>query len=40
MSRGDKAKKIHETIRDILFNEWDSIGVNDAACDDEYDAYI
>ena len=27
-------------IHDVLWNDWDPIGVNDAAPEDEYDSYI
>ncbi len=36
----DQALEVQERIRDVLFNEWDPIGVNDYAPRDEYDAYI
>lgn len=32
--------EIMASIRSILFNDWDPIGVNDMAPDDEYDSYI
>jgi len=31
---------VQQKIREVLFNEWDPIGVNDYAPSDEYDAYI
>jgi len=36
----NKATAIQESIRQILFNDWDPIGINDSAPDDEYDSYI
>ena len=38
--RTKKAIDIQESIRHILFYEWDPIGVNDLALDDEYDSYV
>lgn len=38
--RREKAARIQESIREILFNDWDPIGVNDLAPNDEYDAYV
>jgi hypothetical protein len=35
-----KAVQIQESIRRILFEEWDPIGVNSFATDDEYDFYV
>ncbi len=35
-----KAIKIQESIRHILFYDWDPIGINDLAPDDEYDSYV
>lgn len=34
------AVEIQQKIRDILFDEWDPIGINDIAPRDEYDGYI
>ena len=34
------AEDIMKHIHDVLWNEWDPIGVNDAAPKDEYDSYI
>lgn len=34
-----RAEEIGNAIRDILFDEWDPIGVNDIAPRDEYDTY-
>ena len=36
----DLAKEIEESIRRILFDVWDPVGVNDIAPLDEYDSYI
>lgn len=38
--RSKKAIEIQESIRHILFYDWDPIGINDLAPDDEYDSYI
>ena len=35
-----KAVDIQESIRHILFYDWDPIGINDLAPYDEYDSYI
>lgn len=36
-----RAKEIQNNIRQILFNDWDPIGINDNSnCFDEYDSYI
>lgn len=35
-----RAADIQESIRQVLFSEWDPIGVNDSAPDGEYDSYI
>ncbi|MDI1241041.1 MAG: hypothetical protein PSX80_03865 [bacterium] len=32
--------EIEESIRRILFDDWDPIGINDMAPPDEYDSYI
>ena len=34
------AAKVQDAIRQVLFNDWDPIGINDCAPKDEYDAYI
>jgi len=34
------AKGIMKQIHDVLWKDWDPIGVNDAAPEDEYDSYI
>jgi hypothetical protein len=39
-SKRQEAANIMESIRSILFCDWDPIGVNDLAPNDEYDAYI
>lgn len=39
-SRGRKAKKIQESIRRILFDDWDPLGLNGIAPGDEYDSFI
>ena len=39
-SKKEKAAQIQESIRQILFNDWDPIGINDFAPDDEYDSYV
>ena len=32
---------LHETVKSILLNEWDSIGINEfEEATDEYDAYV
>ena len=38
--RRKKAQEIQESIRRILFEDWDPIGINDSAPDDEYDSYV
>lgn len=35
-----RADAVMDSIRKILFNDWDPIGINDSAPEDEYDAYI
>lgn len=32
--------EIQEAIRRILWEDWDPIGINDCAPDDEYDSYL
>lgn len=35
-----KYSKLLQAVRDVLFNEWDLIGVNDnSLCRNEYDSY-
>jgi hypothetical protein len=38
--RKKKSIEIQESIRQILFYDWDPIGINDLAPDDEYDSYV
>ncbi|MDQ3255459.1 MAG: hypothetical protein M3R15_16440 [Acidobacteriota bacterium] len=39
--RGQKAKEIQETIKQVLLHEWDPIGVSDIPeAQDEYDSYV
>jgi hypothetical protein len=38
--REQRAKEIQEAIREVLYRDWDPIGVCDAGPDDEYDSYI
>ena len=33
-------EEIQNSIREILFKEWDPLGVSDLAPDNEYDSYI
>ena len=40
MTKRSKASEIQESIRHILFYDWDPIGINDLAPNDEYDTYI
>jgi len=41
LSKKERAVKIQDSIRRILFYDWDPIGIGDqAGIDDEYDAYI
>jgi hypothetical protein len=39
ISRKD-AKKIQNQIAELLFDDWDPVGVNDMAPNDEYDSYV
>jgi hypothetical protein len=39
-SREKRAVEIQDSIRKILYQEWDPIGVSGSAPDDEYDTYI
>lgn len=39
-SREKRAAAIQEAIRQILYRDWDPIGVCGAAPEDEYDSYI
>jgi hypothetical protein len=38
--RLNRAVEIQDVIRQVLFEDWDPIGINDCAPRDEYDAYI
>lgn len=38
--RKKKSLEIQESIRQILFYEWDPIGINDVGLDDEYNSYV
>jgi hypothetical protein len=36
-----KGKELWQAVKDVLFREWDPIGVNsNPACGDEYDSYV
>ena len=39
-SREKRAAEIQDSIRQILYQHWDPIGVSGLAPDDEYDSYI
>ncbi len=39
-SREQRGKEIQDAIREILYRDWDPIGVCDVAPKNEYDAYI
>jgi hypothetical protein len=39
-SRENRAAEIQNSIRQILYREWDPIGVAGEAPEDEYDSYI
>jgi hypothetical protein len=39
-SRNKRAAEIQDSIRRILYQEWDPIGVSGSAPEDEYDSYI
>jgi hypothetical protein len=39
-SREKRAAEIQDAIRQILYRDWDPIGVCGAAPEDEYDSYI
>ena len=39
-SRDKRAAEIQATIRQVLYREWDPIGVSGSAPEDEYDSYI
>ena len=38
--RDKRARYIMKQIHDVLWHDWDPIGVNDYGPDDEYDSYI
>ena len=38
--RDKRAAKIQDSIRQVLFRDWDPIGVNDSWPEDEYDRYV
>jgi hypothetical protein len=38
--REQRAKEIQDAIREVLYRDWDPIGVCDAGPADEYDSYI
>jgi hypothetical protein len=39
-SKKERSAEIQESIREILFYDWDPIGINDCGPDDEYDSYV
>jgi hypothetical protein len=39
-SRDTRAAEIQDSIRQILYHEWDPIGVSGSAPEDEYDSHI
>src|SRR3954465_10335017 len=39
-SREKRAADIQDSIRQILYHDWDPIGVSGSAPEDEYDSYI
>lgn len=39
-SKKEKAARIQEAIRQVLFSDWDPIGINDFGPGDEYDSYV
>lgn len=39
-SKKERAAEVQESIRQILFYDWDPIGINDSGPDDEYDSYV
>jgi hypothetical protein len=39
-SRESRAAKIQDSIRQILYHDWNPIGFDDALHEDEYDSYI
>jgi hypothetical protein len=41
LSRRSQALEIQDAIRNVLYNDWDPLGINDyPSTQDEYDAYI
>jgi hypothetical protein len=41
ITRGSQALEIQDSIRKVLYRDWDPLGVNDhSSTEDEYDAYI
>ena len=38
--KAERAQKIMKQIHDVLWNDWDPIGMHDYGPDDEYDSYI
>ena len=38
--REQQAKTIMKQIHEVLWNDWDPIGINEVAPEDEYDSYI
>ena len=39
-TRNDRAMEIQDAIREVLYRDWDPIGVYGNAPEDEYDSYI
>ena len=39
-ARVKRANEVRNVIRQVLFDDWDPIGINDIAPRDEYDSYI
>jgi hypothetical protein len=39
-SQEKRAAKIQNSIRQVLYHEWDPIGISGTAPEDEYDSYI
>lgn len=40
LRKRDRGSEIQAAIRQVLYRDWDPIGVCDAAPEDEYDTYI
>lgn len=36
----NRALDVQESIRRILFNDWNPVGINDSGLEDEYDSFI